>query len=212
MKRILVASFTFILWFSWTLQLQADKMHSPMPAAPPVYRNPGVHAAPDQEQDLKTRNSSPEERMKLIKKRWERIRMLRIYKLIEFLDLNEEDSASFLPLLQQFEKKKENFRERQRKLSQQLKKTVGSENATERELRKLYKEYLDLETRSQKSRDEFRKKASTMLTLKQQIKLDIFDQYFRENIKEIIRNREFLHQPRGMEFRRNPGTPESQEK
>jgi len=212
MKRILFASLTVIVWFSWILSPLADNMHPPIPAVPPVYRNPGTHAAPDQEQDHKTGNATPEERMQLTKKRWERIRMLRMYKLIEFLDLNEEDSARFLPLLKQFEKKQEVFRERQRELSQQLKKAVDSETITEKELKKLHKEYLDQERKTQKPRDEFRKKASEILTIKQQIKLDIFDQHFRENIKEILRDRESQRYPRGREPRRNPGIPEQQVK
>ena len=206
MKQILVALLTVIVWFSWILSSHANNMHSPMPAAPPVYRNPGTRTAPDQKQDYKTGNTTPEERMQLTRKRWERIRMLRMYKLIEFLDINEEDSARFLPLFKQFEKRQEDFRERQRELSQQLKKAVDSETITEKELKKLHKEYLDLERKTQNSRDEFRKKASEILTLKQQIKLDIFDQHFRENIKEILRDRDFQSYPRDREPRRNSET------
>ena len=124
-----------------------------------------------------------------MQKRREQIRMLKVYRLIEFLDLNEDMSTRFLPLFHQYEKRQAEIREKQLKLGHELLEALQQENSSETKLKKMYREYLDLETSTQKSRDDFRKKAEKILTTKQMIKLGIFGHYFRGQLKEMLLDR-----------------------
>ena len=119
--------------------------------------------------DLSERPNFPEE-MKSLKEKREHFRIAKAYRLISFLDLDEETSIKFLPLYHAQEKAREEIRDKKIKQFRLLHTALENEDTPEKELKKMYDKFLGLKKESLKSREEFRKKASKLLNMRQMAK------------------------------------------
>jgi Spy/CpxP family protein refolding chaperone len=134
---------------------------------------------------------NPEEREKIR----ENIETLRMYKLLEALDLTSEQSAEFLPALNDFQDAKRRFQEERRNLLRELEAALESEVNNQA---KLEETLLALENTREEFQAEFAKfltKARSVLTLEQRARLHLFEERFERRLRDSIR------QMRGKEHR-----------
>ncbi|MGB7063415.1 MAG: periplasmic heavy metal sensor [Candidatus Zixiibacteriota bacterium] len=121
------------------------------------------------------------------KKIRENIETLRMYKLLEALDLSSEQSAEFLPALTEFQDAKRRFGDRRRDLLRELEAALESKEIGEN---KLEQTLAALESAREEFQAEFVKfleKARTMLTVQQRARLHLFEERFERRLRESIR-------------------------
>lgn len=118
----------------------------------------------------------------------ERVRMLRTWKLIDALDLTEEQSTSFFPLLKAFDKRQDALKEQKKRLVRELDRIAESETSTEEALRKAIEDYRKVEAELFTNHKQFYDDAGHILTLKQQAKLLVFEEHFQEHLRGIIQD------------------------
>jgi len=129
------------------------------------------------------------------KKIRENIETLRMYKLLEALDLTSDQSTQFLPALKEFQDAKRKFQDDKRALLKELEDALESEQIDEKKLRQTL---AALESTREEFQGEFVKflgKARAMLTLQQRARLQLFEERFERRLRDSIR------QIRGKEHR-----------
>ncbi|UCB53423.1 MAG: periplasmic heavy metal sensor [Candidatus Zixiibacteriota bacterium] len=129
------------------------------------------------------------------KKIRENIETLRMYKLLEALDLTSEQSAEFLPALKEFQDSKRKFHEDRRAFLKELEDALESEENDEKKLEQTLTALESTREEFQAEFTEFLEKARTMLTLQQRARLQLFEERFERRLRDSIR------QMRGKEHR-----------
>jgi len=129
------------------------------------------------------------------KKIRENIETLRMYKLLEALDLSSEQSAEFLPALKGFRDAKRKFQDDRRALLQELEDALESEEVDEKKLERTLAALEGVREKFQTEFVKFLQKAGTMLTLRQRARLQLFEERFERRLRDRIR------QMRGKEHR-----------
>ena len=125
----------------------------------------------------------------------ENIETLRMYKLLEALDLTSEQSAEFLPALKAFQDAKRGFQEERRNLLRELEGALESEEANQAKLEQTLTALEDTREEFQAELVKFLQKARSMLTLQQRARLQLFEERFERRLRDSIR------QMRGKEHR-----------
>jgi hypothetical protein len=111
---------------------------------------------------------------------------IKIWKLMDVLELNDEQMVSFLPKLKQMEKhRREAFAEK-REMLINLKELV-KKDASEKKLRNSINNIVDFEFKCNKEELDLKKQAMSSLSLEQQAKFLIFEARFEEEIRKIIK-------------------------
>jgi Spy/CpxP family protein refolding chaperone len=127
----------------------------------------------------------PEERRKEIR---EEIETLKMWKMLEVLDLSSEQSDEFLPAWREMQNAHRIFRENREDLFRELEVTLGEEQKIKEKKIKEILEQLDKENaRLEEAQQRFRTKAKEVLSLKQQAKLLLFEERFERRMMEMIR-------------------------
>ena len=122
----------------------------------------------------------------------ENIETLRMWKLLEALDLTSEQSTQFLPALKDFQNAKKRFEEKRRELLRELEITLESK----KEEKKLKETLMSLEENRkqfQMGLERFLEKAKATLTLEQQAKLLLFEEKFEKRMRETIKQMRGKH-------------------
>ena len=125
----------------------------------------------------------------------ENIETLRMYKLLEALDLTSEQSAEFLPALKAFQDAKRGFQEERRNLLRELEGALESEEANQTKLEQTLTALEDTREEFQAELVKFLQKARSTLTLQQRARLQLFEEKFERRLRDSIR------QMRGKEHR-----------
>ena len=118
----------------------------------------------------------------------ERIRMVKIWKLTEELNLSEEQSEKFFPAYNKFQADREAIEDKRRETIKQLDELTLSEDPSGKQINSLLDrlESLDQELRDKKA--GFRIKLEDILTTRQIGRLYLFEMHFQRQIQEIIRD------------------------
>lgn len=116
----------------------------------------------------------------------ENIETLRMWKLIDALDLTSDQSTSFLPVLKELQDAKRNFHDTREELIRKLESAVESEQLDEKTLKADLLALENARKQFQSQLDDFFIKSSQILTLKQQVKLLIFEERFERRLREGI--------------------------
>lgn len=130
--------------------------------------------------------------MKSRAERIEKLRAIRIWKMTEYLNLTEEQSARFFPRLRKNEEKiKEKYREKQillDEIDRLIKEKDGK--LTEQDVRKYIGKLNQINQEIVKLKTSFIIESSDILTPEQQLKCMIFDDRFRNQMMRILSERE----------------------
>ena len=141
--------------------------------------------------------AQPPPRLEKRKEARERIETLRLWKMIEFLDLTEEQSDQFLPLFHRFQKAQKELQSAARELFGSLKEELESKEPDEEKIKAILTEL----EKNQEALDEERKNflidSRKTLSLIQEARLLLFEQEFEKRLRETIRRLRPQHGLRG---------------
>ena len=116
----------------------------------------------------------------------ENIETLRMWKLIDALNLTSDQSTSFLPVLKELQDAKRKFHDAREELIRKLESGLESEQPDEKSLKADLLALENARKQFQSQLDNFFAKSSEILTLKQQVKLLIFEERFERRLREGI--------------------------
>jgi hypothetical protein len=116
----------------------------------------------------------------------ENIETLRMWRLLETLELTSEQSTKFLPALKEFQDAKKSFADKRGKLMNELEAALESEKNNEKKIKDAL---MGLETARREFQNElerFSERKKEILSLKQQAKYFLFEEKFEKRLRETI--------------------------
>lgn len=125
----------------------------------------------------------------------DRIEMFRTWRLVEALNLSEEQSTSFFPLLKAFDRRKDTLKAERAGLARELGRLAADEKTSERDLLDAMARYRSKDKELLENHNRFYEEAAGVLTVRQQAQLLVFDEQFQESLRGIIQD--IRHERRG---------------
>jgi len=123
----------------------------------------------------------PIEDSKALKK----IEAIKIWKLTELLDLDEQQSDKFFPRLRSLEKQRRNAFQTRKKHLDNLRKLLGNQAADSKLLAQINK-IMSFDKQSKLEETKLRQEVMSVLSIKQQAKLLLFEEKFTKEVRKII--------------------------
>jgi Spy/CpxP family protein refolding chaperone len=117
---------------------------------------------------------------------FERIQQLMKIRMVETLDLNEEQSVRFIARFNEHEKGRRELMKLKNDALDRIDKLV-SESADEREIEKAFPDALAIDVRMMEDRAKFHDSLSDILTIRQRAKLLLFDRKFERELRDAVR-------------------------
>lgn len=111
---------------------------------------------------------------------------IKIWKLMDFLELDDEQMLTFLPKLKQMEKHRRETFARRKELLMDIQKLV-KKDAAEKKLKDVINDIIQFEFEHKEEELKLKKEAMSVLSTKQQAKFLIFEARFEEEIRKIIK-------------------------
>ncbi len=115
----------------------------------------------------------------------ENIETLRVWKLIEALNLTQDQSTRFLPALKEFQTARKGFEDRRRELLGELDTTLNT-GSNENKLKEILTKLENNRKQFQAASESYLDKAKSILTVEQQAQLFLFEDKFERRIRETI--------------------------
>ncbi|NQU67622.1 MAG: hypothetical protein HQ510_06735 [Candidatus Marinimicrobia bacterium] len=116
--------------------------------------------------------------------------MLKKWKLVEYLELSEDQSIRFFPRIEKFENTMEDIRKERRRLYEDIENDLDRGNDIElSELNEVLEKYRDLEQKELQLKHEHISNMKDILTPTQIARYSIFEHKFRIQMKENINKR-----------------------
>jgi Spy/CpxP family protein refolding chaperone len=132
------------------------------------------------------RHGDPQERPGERERIRENIETLRMWKLLEALDLSSEQSTQFLAVLKDLQDAKKAFEERRREHLSELEAALESEKTDERKLKEALNGLESARKQFQADMENFMERSKAMLTLEQRARMHLFEERFERRLKETI--------------------------
>jgi Spy/CpxP family protein refolding chaperone len=107
-------------------------------------------------------------------------------RMVETLDLNEEQSVRFIARFNEHEKGRRELMSLKNAALDRIDKLV-SESADEREIEKAFPDALAIDVRMMEDRAKFHDSLSDILTIRQRAKLLLFDRKFERELRDAVR-------------------------
>ena len=120
-------------------------------------------------------------------KMMERIETLKMWKLTEALDLNEQQTAKLFPLMTSFRKRQDSLRQVMESDIKQLKDAIDN-NADSSEISDIIGEIVDIKDAQCRNEADFYSELQGILTIEQQGKFILFEIDFRRKMMDLIRD------------------------
>jgi len=117
----------------------------------------------------------------------EEIETMKMWKMLEVLNLTDEQSDKFLPAWRELQKAQKDFREKREDLLKSLEGVLGAEKPDEGKIKDILAQLEKQRSRLDEVQQRFRQKAQEVLTIEQQAKLLLFEDRFEKRMMEIIR-------------------------
>lgn len=114
--------------------------------------------------------------------------MLRTWRLIDDLNLTEEQSARFFPLMNKFDDRRKELELGKRQIVGELIEILKSEKPSEKKLGQKLADLRKAEQELWESRQSFVDEAAKVLSIKQQAKLLLFEERFQRQLGAIVRD------------------------
>ena len=126
---------------------------------------------------------------------FERLEQLRKVRLIEFLDLKEEQSVRFFARLNEHDREKKALMDEKNETLDRIERLIRN-RGKEEEFRKLFADVESVDQRINEMQRSFFDGLSDILTVEQQAKLLLFERHFTKELREAM-----------MEIQRRRGGP-----
>ncbi|HIB79187.1 MAG: hypothetical protein COA72_05860 [Candidatus Neomarinimicrobiota bacterium] len=134
----------------------------------------------------------------------ERMEMMRIWKLTEYLELKEVQAEKFFPSMRAHQKQVMEIRKEEKELFTPLyKKVKKGEDISKAEANKLLKKVAAFEQKKSNTRIDFIKKSGDILNPTQQVKLLMFDGHMKQQVRDRMQDRYQPPKRGGMKRRKN---------
>lgn len=114
----------------------------------------------------------------------EKINMMRIWKLTEVLDLNEETASRLFPVLHKYKTERHELKQDVKNASKELEKTVNT--GSDEEIRNILQGILQSRDKLRNIQDRELTELRDILTVQQQAKYILFHQKFKRQIKKKL--------------------------
>ncbi len=114
----------------------------------------------------------------------EKARMMKKWKLIEYLDLNDEQSENFFLRVNKLEKELKEFHKKERAIREELQEQLEAKAIDGEEARKLIAEYFDLKTDITNILKDHHTGINDILTDEQQVRYALFEHQFKKKMKD----------------------------
>jgi Spy/CpxP family protein refolding chaperone len=116
----------------------------------------------------------------------ENIETLRMWKLLDALDLTSEQSTQFLPVLKDFQDAKRQFADERDRLFREIEAILDSEEIDQKALKENLADLDNTRSAFHRETEQFLAKSREILSLKQQARLLLFEERFERRLKESI--------------------------
>jgi Spy/CpxP family protein refolding chaperone len=126
----------------------------------------------------------------------ERVEQLRKMRLIEYLDLKEEQSVRFIARMNEYEKARKELQRKKNEALDRLDQLL-QKKADARELEKTFADITGFNARMADERQKFFDGLSDILTVEQRGKMLLFERKFDRELREAVREVQ-RRRPRGM--------------
>ncbi len=131
-------------------------------------------------------NINGQEMRKQERQRMHRVEQLERIKLIESLDLTEEQSLKFFARRNEHRKEIENIEKKIDEVMEEMHKLLNRNDVKESRLKKLNEEVLTNREKIETKRKQFISSLTDILSTEQISKLLLFERRFREEIRDLI--------------------------
>ena len=125
----------------------------------------------------------------------DRIETFRTWRLVEALDLSEEQSTSFFPLLKASDKREDALKAERASLARELGRLAADEKSSEKDLSDAMARYRDKDKELLDNHSRFYEEAAGVLTVRQRAQLLVFDEQFQECLRGMLQD--IRHRRRG---------------
>ncbi len=121
----------------------------------------------------------------------EKVKRFIMMRLVEYLDLNENQSAKLFPLLRESDKMRGKLTKERTELIHEITKNVEDESVSEKDLEKQKKALEKINEELLKEHNGFLDKSEKILDDRQYLKLMLFEDRLKEDLFKQFRSREF---------------------
>ncbi len=118
----------------------------------------------------------------------EKIETLRMFKMIEALDITQEQSMQFFPLLNEFNDKKQEIHQENVELTKQLRDLLHNSSTKDSDIKSILDEMKSNRDKIHQLENDFFSDTEKILSIKQQAKYIIFQIEFQKELRGIINN------------------------
>lgn len=130
------------------------------------------------------------------------VRLMRMWKLTEYLNLDEETSVKLFPILNRYDDQRLALNEERVGVLKDIKTELDKEAPDEKKLGELVAKAEELHLKMEKINQDERNELKKVLSVKQQAKLLLFYRNFDYELYRMMRERKTIHKPT-----RNPHSP-----
>lgn len=116
----------------------------------------------------------------------ENARMMKKWKLIEYLDLNEEQSTLFFTMVNEFKKEHKEILQTNRSLRENMHNLVKNDRVEKNDIEKLVNEYFDNRSQIEELRRKHHLRVQEVLNSDQVLKYLLFDHKFKKRLKNKL--------------------------
>jgi Spy/CpxP family protein refolding chaperone len=118
----------------------------------------------------------------------ERVERFRKMRMIEMLDLKEEQSVRFMARFKEFENNRQELQKQREVILDKIERLVRN-NADEKEIEKVFPEAEAINRKIGEARLTFFNSLSDLLTIQQRAKLLLFERRFEGELRDAVRQR-----------------------
>jgi hypothetical protein len=118
----------------------------------------------------------------------QRLETMKIWKLTEAVGLTSEQSEKFFPLYNKHQKAMETIENKRFELVNRLDTLSNDPNSSDQKLNEIIGQLSDIPQQVSAERERFFKEISSMLSKRQQAKLIVFEERFRQQLQDFIRD------------------------
>jgi hypothetical protein len=118
----------------------------------------------------------------------ERIRTMKIWKLTEDVGLTSQQSEQFFPIYNKYQKALDDIEAKRADIIDRLDTLANNPGSSDKEINNAMAALYDIPRQMMAERDKFLKDISGILPLQQQAKLVVFEERFKQQLQEFIRD------------------------
>jgi Spy/CpxP family protein refolding chaperone len=118
----------------------------------------------------------------------EKIKTMKIWKLTDEVGLTPEQSEKFFPVYNKHQKSLEELDAKRDELVNRLERMTNADQVSDKDISETVRQLEEIPSQIMAERSRFMKEIGSILPLRQQAKLMVFEERFRQRLQEFIRD------------------------